>query len=66
MFHFPEIWKFAHKTAILKHSDSKTYKKSFRPISILPTLLKSYKSIIHARLQAHCVVVVRCGPMSMF
>ena len=53
--HFPEIWKLAHVTPILKRSGQKNDKSNFRPISILPTLSKVCESVVHQRLLSHCV-----------
>ena len=52
---FPEIWKTAHVTAIFKKSGSKTDKRNFRPISLLPTLSKICESVMHNRLFQHCL-----------
>ena len=38
--HFPNIWKIAHITAIFKKSGPKTCKTHYRPISLLPDLVK--------------------------
>ena len=53
--HFPSIWKIAHVTAIFKKSGSKTDKRNFRPISLLPTLSKICESVMHDRLFKHCI-----------
>ena len=52
---FPDIWKVAHVTAIFKRSGSKTDKRNFRPISLLPTLSKICESVMHDRLFKHCL-----------
>ena len=51
--HFPDIWKIAHITAIYKRSGPKTCRTSYRPISLLPTLSKTFESVLHDRL--HCM-----------
>ena len=52
---FLELWKIAHVTAIFKRSGSKTDKRNFRPISLLPTLSKLCESVMHDRLFKHCL-----------
>ena len=53
--HYPLIWKTSHITPVYKRKGAKTDKKSWRPISILPTLSKICESIVHHRLLAHLI-----------
>ena len=53
--HYPAIWKISHITPVYKRKGPKTDKKSWRPISILPTISKLAESIIHHRLLAHLI-----------
>ena len=53
--HYPSIWKTSHITPVYKRKGAKTDKKSWRPISILPTLSKICESIVHHRLLAHLI-----------
>ena len=48
--HFPYLWKLAHVTAVYKRSGPKTEKSNYRPISLLPTLSKLCKSVMHDKL----------------
>ena len=40
--HYPELWKMSHVTAIYKFKGSKSDKVNYRPISLLPTLSKTF------------------------
>ena len=53
--HYPSTWKTSHITPVYKRKGAKTDKKSWRPISILPTLSKICESIVHHRLLAHLI-----------
>ena len=53
--HYPLIWKKSHITPVYKRKGAKTDKKSWRPISILPTISKLCESIVHHRLLAHLI-----------
>ena len=53
--HYPSIWKTSHITPVYKRKGAKTDKKSWRPISILPTLSKICESVIHHRLLMHLI-----------
>ena len=48
--HFPDTWKIA----VHKKSASKTDKRNFRSISLLPTLSKICESVMHDRLLKYC------------
>ena len=50
---YPAIWKISHITPVYKRKGAKTDKKSWRPISILPTISKLCESIVHNRLLKH-------------
>ena len=49
------IYGKLHTLLNYNKSGPKTCKPSFRPISLLPTLSKIFKSVIHDRLLKHCL-----------
>ena len=51
--YFPDIFKIAHVTALWKRSGLKSDPLMYRPIALLPTLLKAAEAIIHNRLLGH-------------
>lgn len=48
----PEEWKAAHVTPVHKQGDKETF-GNYRPVSVLPVVVKVFEAVIHAQLYAY-------------
>ena len=52
--HIPSYWKLAHVSMILKPLKNPMLSLSYRPISLLNTLIKLLERVFHSRLLSWC------------